>query len=318
MFTMVRMDVFLTGATGYIGGSVAEGLVRTGHRVVGLARSEEGSAALLERGIEPLLGTLADHDLLVEASQAADAVVNAADADDPYVATTILAALEGTGKTFVQTSGTSIVGDKAAGEPSDRVYTEDTGLLQPLTEKVGRVAIDKAVLAAAHRGVRSIVLCNSLIYGRGLGVKEDSIQVPWLIDLAKKRGVACHVGRGLNVWSNVHIDDLVELYVLAIDHAPAGAFFFVENGEASMKTVAEGINRLLGYDRDTKSLSIDEAVKEWGAAPAHFTFGSNSRVTADKARRMLGWDPSGPSLEEELRDGSYYTKHASRGSKPAT
>ncbi len=85
---------------------------------------------------------------------------------------TILLALEGTDKTFIQTSGTSIVGDKAAGEPSDRVFDANI-VCQPVPEKVARVGIDRLVIDAAGRGVRSIVLCNSFIYGQGLLVKQD-------------------------------------------------------------------------------------------------------------------------------------------------
>jgi uncharacterized protein YbjT (DUF2867 family) len=56
------MKVFVTGGTGYIGGSVADGLVASGHRVVGLVRSTESAKASLlnDRGIEPFLGNLDD------------------------------------------------------------------------------------------------------------------------------------------------------------------------------------------------------------------------------------------------------------------
>ena len=50
--------IFLTGATGYIGGSLAARLVEGGNRVRGLVRSRESAALLAERGIEPVLGSL--------------------------------------------------------------------------------------------------------------------------------------------------------------------------------------------------------------------------------------------------------------------
>ncbi len=165
------MKVFLTGATGYIGGSVAAKLLAADHRVVGLVRSKEGAASLREVGIEPLLGSFTDRELLTEAARCADAVINAADSDNREVVETILLALEGTGKPFIQTSGTSIVGDKAAGEPSDRVFDANI-VCQPVPEKVARVGIDRLIIDAAGRGVRSIVLCNSFIYGQGLLVSR--------------------------------------------------------------------------------------------------------------------------------------------------
>ena len=71
--------------------------------------------------------------------------------------------------------------------------------------------------------MRGVVLCPTLIYGAGHGVHQESIQVPKLIGLARRTGVARHVGRGLNVWSNVQIDDLVDLYLLALEKAPPAA-----------------------------------------------------------------------------------------------
>ncbi|UUZ89742.1 NAD-dependent epimerase/dehydratase family protein [Paenibacillus sp. P25] len=181
------------------------------------------------------------------------------------------------------------------------MYQEE--IIEPLPEKLARVAIDRTVLAAAHRGIRSIVICPSLIYGTGHGIHKESIQVPWLIDLALERGAACHIGKGENVWSNVHIDDLVELYLLAVEHAPAGSFFFAENGEASMKEVGEAINRAFELGPATEMMSLDEAIKRWGPEAAHFAFGSNSRVRSTKARKMLGWNPKGASLLEEIEKG---------------
>jgi nucleoside-diphosphate-sugar epimerase len=294
------MKLFLTGATGYIGGSVAAKLLSAGHQVVGLVRSQAKAATLQEFGIEPLIGSLADQELLIEAARNADGVINAADSDNRSVVATILSVLEGTGKPFIQTSGSSIVGDKAGGEPSDRIFDEDTPLL-PVPEKVSRVAIDQMVIGAAQRGVRSIVLCNSLIYGQGLGLKPDSIQVPLLINQAKKSGIARYIGRGLNIWSTVHISDVADLYLLALERARAGSFFFVENGEAKFKDIVEAISQKLGLGGKPQSWSIEEAIAEWGFEPAVFALGSNSRVRATKARKLLGWNPKEPALLDGVK-----------------
>jgi len=130
------------------------------------------------------------------------------------------------------------------------------------------------------------VIAPSLIYGRGRGLNPHSIQVPWLIALAKKAGVAKHIGSGENRWANVHIDDLVRLYLLAADKAPAGAFYFAENGENSMREVCEAISRMLGFGGRTQSMSIEDAAAEWGDGPANDTMGSNSRVRAKRARAV--------------------------------
>jgi len=298
------MRVFVTGASGYIGGSVAARLMVEGHQVSGLVRSQEAAAKVKALGIAPVHGTLADRDLLVDAARAADAVVNAANSDNRDVVEAILPALAGSGKLFLQTSGSSIVGDNAGGEPSEKVYDEDTPVT-PLPDKAERVAINDRVRAAARDGVRGVVLCPTLIYGTGHGVHQDSIQVPKLIDLARKSGVARHVGRGLNIWSNVHIDDLVDLYVLALEKAKPGSFFYAENGEASMKALAEAISRLLGFGGRTEAIPLEDAIAEWGGVAAAFTFGSNSRVRARRARADLGWRPHRIGLLEDVEHGSY-------------
>jgi nucleoside-diphosphate-sugar epimerase len=298
------MKILLTGATGYIGGTVAARLLAAGHEVTGLVRSDEGGAELRRHGIVPLRGTLADRAVLADAACRADAVINAANADNRDIIEAVLPVLHGSGKAFIQTSGSSIVGDKAGGELGTLIYDEETPV-KPLPEKAPRVAINNAVLAAAKNGVRAIVLCPSLIYGTGAGIHKESVQVPRLIALAKESGVPRHVGRGENIWSHVHIDDVAELFMLALAKAPAGSFYYAENGEAAMKSVAQAIGRLLGLGERTEDWPLEEAAKAWGRESAEFTFGSNSRVRALRALRELNWEPKGPPLLLDIEHGSY-------------
>ncbi len=298
------MKIFITGASGYIGGSLAAALMPAGHQVSGLARSEGSAAALEKIGIKPVRGSLDDAEALAHGARAADVTVNTASADHRAAAEAIVKALAGTGKTLLHTSGTSIVGTRARGELVEAVFDEDTPFT-PSPARAGRVAIDNMVRAAAANGVRSMVIAPSLIYGRGHGLNPHSIQVPWLIAVAKKYGVAKHIGSGENRWSNVHIDDLVTLYLLAIEKAPAGAFYFAENGENSMREVCQAISRMLGFGGRTQSMTVEEAAHEWGEGPANDSMGSNSRVRARRARAELGWTPQAPSLIEEIERGFY-------------
>jgi nucleoside-diphosphate-sugar epimerase len=155
---MQKLNVFMTGASGYIGGTVADALMRAGHSVSGLARSEDAAARLRAHGIEPVRGELSSHSVVRNAARGADAVINCANAEDPFVVAAVLEGLAGSGKAFLHTSGTSVVGDKAAGKFSPKVFHEDTPF-EPLPEKIQRVAVQRAVLAAAAQGVRSVVLC---------------------------------------------------------------------------------------------------------------------------------------------------------------
>ena len=297
------MHIFVTGASGYIGGTVAAKLIAAGHQVTGLARDEGRAALLRDRDITPVVGTLDDFDVLDGAARAADAVINAANADNPFAARVLVDALRGSGKRLVQTSGTTVIADTACGEAGGRVYTEDTPF-EPLPEKAGRVATDRMVCEAANDGVHSVVICPSLIYGQGLGVRPHSPQIPAFIEMAKASGVPRHIGPGANIWSHVHIEDCADTYLLALERGPAGAFYYAEAGEAAMVDVNRAVGRLLGMGEATEALSMADAVRAWGP-PMAYAMGANVRVRADKARAMLGWTPQGPALFDDIENGSY-------------
>ncbi|MGG1636068.1 hypothetical protein MHH56_18830 [Paenibacillus sp. FSL K6-3182] len=95
-------------------------------------------------------------------------------------------------------------------------------------------------------------------------------------------------GKGVNRWSNVHIKDLVQLYVLALEKAPSASYFFAENGEESYGDIAKSVSEALGFGGKTISWSANEAIAELGDW-ARFAIASNSRVRAAHARNLLGW-----------------------------
>lgn len=255
-------------------------------------------------GARPIVGTLDDAALLATATQNADAFINAASADHLGAITTIAKAAADAGKRVIHTSGSSIVGTRAGGEVTENIFDETTAFT-PSPASAARVALNEAFLTTAVTGVHPIIICPALIYGAGRGLQPDSMQAPWLIELARRSGVARHVGPGENIWSNVHIDDLVTLYILALGNAPPGAFYFAENGENSMREVCAAISRMLGLDGRTEGMTADEAASVWGDGPANATMGSNSRVRAVRARAELGWTPTSPSLIEEIATGVY-------------
>lgn len=291
------MRIFVTGASGFIGGSFAAEAVRRGHEVRGLVRSPQKARACAAFGIAPVHGDLADHDLLASEASAADAVVNAASSDDRPAVNALLKALSGSGKALLHTSGSSIVADDANGEPSDAVIDEDH-LPKPAKDKAARLALDQAILGAA--GIRSIVLCNALIFGDALGPQARSVQLPALIDYARETGNAAYIGRGLNRWSTVHIADVVDLYLLALEQAPAGAFAFVESGEASFADMARSIGEGLGLG-DPISITLDAAEARWGSARARYSLASNSRVRSVRTP-ALGWRPTRTSVHQWIAD----------------
>jgi len=297
------MSIFITDASGFVGGTVARRLLAAGYSVRGLIRDASKAERLKALGIEPVIGSLEDRSLLTREAQSSEGVIHAADSDHLSAIESLVEGLRGSGKPLLHTSGSSVIGDDALGDHvSESIFDEDTPMIvEPV--KQPRREIELRVLAAANEGVRAVVICPSNIYGGGTGLNPRSVQIPFLVDQARMDGVVHIVGRGVNRWSNVHIDDVAELYLLALQKAPAGAFYFIENGEASFGEIGESIARRLKLE-PVQSWTVEEAAERWGKVHAHYTFGSNSRVRAKRARRELGWMPLHTSalawIEEDM------------------
>lgn len=283
------MRVFVTGASGYIGGAIAATLVRAGHRVRGLVRDPRKAAAVAACGITPVLGALDAAPLLAAEARAADATVNAADSDHAGAAATLLAACAG--RALLHTSGISLLSDDAEGHAGDTIHDETT-TFPPHPDKAARAAIDAAILAAASAGEAFAVIRNPLIYGDAIGPPAASVQLPALAATARRLGRPRHVGPGRNIWSHAALPDIAALYRLLLARRERG-LFYAEAGEADFATLTAAIAAAL---RQPPPLpwTIEEAAAEWGEQRARHTFGSNCRVRARRAR-ALGWRPQGES-----------------------
>ncbi len=131
-----------------------------------------------------------------------------------------------------------MITDEARGEPSPHIHHEAETIVPPPRMKE-RAAIQRLVLDAP--GMRSAVLCNALVYGDGIAPQTESAVIAKLVRQAQEWGRARHIGRGLNRWSTVHLEDLAELYAIALESAPAASFFYVESGEAEMRAVVQAM-----------------------------------------------------------------------------
>jgi nucleoside-diphosphate-sugar epimerase len=298
------MKIFITGVSGYIGGSIAEFLRDTGHEVSGLVRSSDQAGALRQRGIEAVLGDLVDREALAVGVASSDVVINTAEADDIDLVRPLVAAMAGTGKGLIHTSGSSIVVDDAKGEVAGTAIFDDDQPYSAMPHRLARISVDQFIRTAGiTQGIRAAVICPTLVYGQGRGLKADSQQIPALVAKSSQVGAGVFIGTGAPVWSNVHIGDLVRLYALAAEKAPSGAFFFAENGEASFRQTAQAIARSLGL-ADVQSWALAEALADIGPV-AQVALATNCRVRATNARRLLGWAPQGPTLAEALIDEAY-------------
>ncbi|MGK5681838.1 SDR family oxidoreductase [Actinoplanes sp. URMC 104] len=285
------MRVFVTGASGWIGSAVVPELLRHGHEVLGLARSDASAQAVAATGAEVLRGDLDTLDVLQEGARQSDAVIhlafvhdfgNFADSlrKDRAAIEAIGEALEGSGKAFAIASGT-------LGITPGRVATEhdqpDPATAHPRQQSAA------AALALQNRGVRPIVVrLAPSVHGAG-----DHGFAAVLVAVARERGVAGYVGTGENRWTAVHRDDAATLFRLAVEKAPAGAVLHGVAEEAiTAREIAEAIGRGLGLPTGP-------------AAPEDFgwigpMFAGDSPASSTVTRELLGWEPTGPGLIEDL------------------
>jgi nucleoside-diphosphate-sugar epimerase len=296
------MKVFLTGAVGYVGGAIAEALQRSGHMVLGLAHSEKSAKMLQERSMSALRGDLRDPASLAQGAQQADAVIHAATTNSSDMAEAdiaavdaILATLEGTNKPFIYTSGCWVLGNSG-----DTIADEESPT-DPPAIVAWRPALEQHILAAAERGVHSIVLRPANVYGRAGGTPA------MLINQAHQHGAARYIGTGENHCPMVQVDDLADAYVRALTQAPASTLINIPGGPARhFKEIAQAISMAAGLGGRTESWTLEEARQVWGALADALAL--DLQFSGARAERLLGWSPSAPSILDDLVHGSYHTE----------
>lgn len=290
------MNVFVTGATGYIGSAVADRLRAGGHTVTGLARSDAAEAKLNAAGIRAIRGDFSNPASIGTATRQADAVISTATtynaAVDGSAVDAILDVLAGSNKPFIYTSGIWAHGD-TGGEVVD-----ETTPPKPIPLVAWRQAVEDRVLDGAKRGIRSIVVRPAVVYGRGGGVPAGWVQS------AKEHGAARYVGTGENRWPFVHVDDLADLYVLALEGAPAGTLLLGVTGQSvPVRELAAAASRGAGAGGQTVSWPLDEARKKLG--PYAEALVLDQLASGKRAEELLGWRPHRPDVREDIERGSY-------------
>lgn len=300
------MKVFLTGATGYIGTAVADRLRAAGHQVSGLARSDPAAAKLETMGITPIRGDFSDRRSLGVAAGSADAVISTATTYNPAIdgpaLEAMLDALSGSNKPLVYTSGIWSHGD-TGGEVVD-----ETAAPRPAELVAWRQAVEQLVLQAAGRGVRTVVIRPAIVYGRGGGIPAG------LVESAQKQGAAQYVGTGDNRWPFVHVDDLADLYLLALETAPAGTLLLGVSGPSyRVREVAEAASRGAGAEGRTAAWPLEEARTKLGAYADALVL--DQQASGRRAQELLGWRPYRPDVLEDIEHGSYRSPAAAQAGR---
>lgn len=313
--------IFFTGATGYIGGSVLTRLINhpdfKSFEITALVRSADKAERLRKFGINVVVGSHKDEALVEQLTSQTDVVIAVADADDLNAAKATLRGLkkryEATGKApvFIHTSGTGVLTDNAAGEyTTDTIYDDlNPDQIETLPDTQLHRDVDLTLLRADEEGyIKLYLVIPSTIYGIAKGKLVEagiqnphSIQVPELIRAALGRGRGGMVGQGKNLWPDVNVEDVADLYLVvfnSIRKNPEGTghgregVYFGENGEHSLyevgKAIADALVDLgLAKEREPTTFTREDLDKYLGGS---VYLGSNSRCRGNRGR-SLGWKP---------------------------
>ncbi|KAI1295907.1 putative NAD dependent epimerase/dehydratase [Xylaria venustula] len=310
-----QQRIFITGASGYIGSRVTQLAIRAGYAVHGLCRTEAKATQLRALGAVPVVADMTALETLRSEASQADIVVHLADAwiDDfsqPYdkvvridgaavdAMASGLAASKSSRKLFIGTSGVGVVKPDPEGGETDEDAPEDPNPIN------GRIRCEKHILSkAGQNGIRVCIMrLPPFVYGHGgSGVKL-------FMSIFVKAGAVVRIGDGSTQSSVVHVDDAARAYVLALDRACVApgkdrvVYNLSSTTELSFREFTDAIAAVTGLP--VREMTVPEAAAFVGPLAAGF-FSGRIRGKGDRARAELGWEPSGPGLVEDIRNGSY-------------
>jgi nucleoside-diphosphate-sugar epimerase len=274
------MKTFLTGGSGYLGRATIAELVRRGHTVEALARSERSAQAVTDAGAVAVRGALTDLHVLNDAAARAEGVIHLAQANsaqEDLAAATAMQDGAGDG-TYVHTGGSWVYGNTTG-------VQDETAPWNPPDVVAWRKPVEDAVLARAAKGGRPVIVQPGLIYGGDNRLIDD-----FFIKPGKRSGAIPYIGDGANRWALVHIADIAALYVAALSAQAGSVYLGVGDVHPTMKEVVEAAARGAGLGGKTVSITLEQARAEMG--PIADAFALDQRLTSAKAARELGWEPA--------------------------
>ncbi|MFM0212404.1 SDR family oxidoreductase [Paraburkholderia sediminicola] len=294
------MRIFLTGATGFIGATIVPELIKAGHQVIGMTRSDAGAQALINAGAQVHRGTLEDPESLRSGAAQADAVIHTAfDHDfsrfvencekDKRAIAALGSALAGSNRPLIITSGTAF----GAAEPGQTATEDVFNTSRPHP----RIASELAGNALLEAGVNVSVVRLPQVHNPF----KQGLITP-LIAIAREKGVCAFVGEGHNRWPAGHVSDVALLYRLAVEKGEQGARYHAVGEEGiSCRDIAEALGR--GLNLPVVSINPDEAASHfgWMAMFADVDMPASSALT----QARLDWHPTGPTLIADLNEARY-------------
>jgi nucleoside-diphosphate-sugar epimerase len=285
------MRVFVTGATGYVGSAIVEALVRAGHAVTGLSRSEEKDRELRRLGASPARGALGALAEIAPSLAGHDAFVHAAvdyglgpPADREAIDALLAAArVSGGPAVVVYTSGVWVLGKTPT--PAGEAVSTD----RPAQAVAWRPAHERAVLQAGSAEVATVVVRPGMVFGERRGLVS-----PWF-EQAQSQGAAQIVGDGQNRWAFVHRSDLGELYRLVVEQRARGVFHGVDGASPTVAEAAQAASAAAGKGA-IRSIPVDEARRQMGPMADALAM---DQVVLSTRRPEIGWRPEHPPFVQD-------------------
>ncbi len=290
----MKRRVFVTGASGYLGGAIAARLVRGGHEVYGLTRSAEKAKALEAAGIRPVVGSLDQRESFRGPLKNADVAIHAAlDSRDAAKSDQLAldairdAAHDGRVRRVLYTSGNWVYGD------THGAVVDESTALSPLPIAKWRAAHEEVVFDLVHVEVEAMVMRPPIVYGESRGILGG-----YFAEARDQRTVTCP-GNGSQFWGLVHRDDVAEAYALALEHGKGGERYVVcDESQLTAKQILEAIARATGAE--LKLWEAEGVLKALG--PYGEALLASQKATSLKARRDLGWVARHTNFVKEVDD----------------
>ncbi|SHF93397.1 Nucleoside-diphosphate-sugar epimerase [Loktanella atrilutea] len=293
------MRVFLTGASGWIGSAIAQDLLGVGHTVTGLTSSPVKADALRAAGVTPLVGALADVDVLRRGAADADGIIHTAFGVDVSRIDALAAedrtAIETFGEVFAGSVRPIIVTDGFLHTTGDKAMETDRHEVIPAFPR----ASQQTAFALADRGIHASVVRNPRsVHGKG----ETHGFVPMLAAVARDKGVSAYIREGLNLWPAVHRLDAARVYRLALERGARGAAYHAVAEEGvPFKDIAAAIGRQLGLP--VTSLSPEAAETHFG--PLAMWVANDGPASNSWTKKALGWQPEQPGIVADIAQPGY-------------